>query len=116
MLPTIGHTYMADIWSIGVLICEMLGGFTPFGPKAMEMGVAQNMIPDGPGGVSSIHPQQIIEMVNSGRIILPKNLSMMARDLVRRILVADPNVRLDIKDIKQHKFFRGVDWQKVAQK
>jgi protein kinase A len=25
-----GHTYKADIWSIGILICEMIGGFTPF--------------------------------------------------------------------------------------
>jgi serine/threonine protein kinase len=25
-----GHTYKADIWSIGILICELLGGFTPF--------------------------------------------------------------------------------------
>lgn len=30
MMPSIGHTYKADIWSIGILICEMLGGFTPF--------------------------------------------------------------------------------------
>lgn len=28
-----GHTYKADIWSIGILICEMLGGFTPFQNK-----------------------------------------------------------------------------------
>jgi len=25
-----GHTYKADIWSIGILICELIGGFTPF--------------------------------------------------------------------------------------
>ena len=30
MLQNIGHTHKADIWSIGILICEMLGGFTPF--------------------------------------------------------------------------------------
>ena len=26
----IGHDYKADIWGIGVLLCEMLGGFSPF--------------------------------------------------------------------------------------
>ena len=36
-----GYNYKADIWSFGILICELLGGFTPFGPKAMEIGVAQ---------------------------------------------------------------------------
>ena len=35
-----GYDYKADIWSFGILICEMLGGFTPFGPKAMDIGVA----------------------------------------------------------------------------
>lgn len=29
----IGHTYKADIWSIGILICELIGGFTPFQSK-----------------------------------------------------------------------------------
>jgi protein kinase A len=25
-----GYNYKADVWSIGILICEMMGGFTPF--------------------------------------------------------------------------------------
>jgi len=25
-----GYSFKADIWSIGILICEMMGGFTPF--------------------------------------------------------------------------------------
>ena len=37
----VGYSHKADIWSFGVLICEMLGGFTPFGPKAMEIGAIQ---------------------------------------------------------------------------
>ena len=103
------YGYKADIWSFGILICEMIGGFTPFGSKAMEIGVAQDGL-----GVCTMPPQMIIEMVNSGRIILPKNLTPVTRDIVRKILVADPNVRLEIKDIMQHKFFEGVDWQRVS--
>ena len=49
-------------------------------------------------------------------MILPKNLTPLTRDLVRRILVPDPEVRLEIKDIMQHKFFEGVNWQRVAKK
>ena len=52
-------------------------------------------------------------MANSGRLILPKNLNPVTRDLVKRVLVADPEVRLDIKDIMRHKFFEGVDWHAV---
>lgn len=43
-----GYNYKADIWSFGILICEILGGFTPFGPKAMEIGVAQEGNFDSP--------------------------------------------------------------------
>ena len=96
----------------------MLGGFTPFGPKAIEIGASNNMF-EGTSighGYSAMPPQQIVEMANSGRIILPKNLNPITRDLVKRILVADPEVRLDIKDIMKHKFFEGVDWASVERR
>ena len=44
-------------------------------------------------------PQTIIEMASLGQLNLPKNLMPVTRDLVKRILVADPNSRLEIKDI-----------------
>ena len=49
-------------------------------------------------------------------MILPKNLNPVTRDLIRKILVPDPEVRLEIRDIMQHKFFEGVNWQRVARK
>lgn len=49
--------------------------------------------------MSVMPPNQIIDMANSGRIILPKNLNPVTRDLVRRILVPDPNTRLTLRDI-----------------
>lgn len=52
-----GYNYKADIWSFGILICELLGGFTPFGPKAMEIGVAQDLGFVDTGGMSAFHPQ-----------------------------------------------------------
>ena len=30
MLANVGHNYKADMWSIGIIMCEMIGGFTPF--------------------------------------------------------------------------------------
>jgi serine/threonine protein kinase len=35
-------------------------------------------------------------------------MSSLAKDLVRNILVVDPNMRPEIADIKQHKYFRSV--------
>ena len=60
-----GYNYKADIWSFGILICEILGGFTPFGPKAIEIGVAQGAFIDSSpgGGFSSMPPQKMIELV-----------------------------------------------------
>ena len=49
-------------------------------------------------------------------MVLPKNLTPLTRDVVRKILVADPNGRLEIRDIMRHKFFEGVDWRGVAEK
>ena len=39
-----------------------------------------------------------------GFLQLPKNMSSLAKDLVRKILVVDPNMRLEISDIKQHNY------------
>jgi serine/threonine protein kinase len=112
-----GYGYKADVWSFGILICELLGGFTPFGNAAMQIGVAQEGLGSHvPPSMAAMPPQQIVEMVNSGRIILPKNLTAQTRDLVKKILVADPGMRLEIKGIMQHKFFEGVDWEAVARK
>lgn len=47
---------------------------------------------------------------------LPKNMSRLAKDLVKNILVFDPNMRFEISDIKQHKFFRGVKWDAIAKR
>jgi serine/threonine protein kinase len=32
-----GYSYKADIWSFGILICEMMGGFTPFKEKEEDI-------------------------------------------------------------------------------
>lgn len=61
-------------------------------------------------------PNKIVEMANAGRLILPKNLTPVARDLVKRILVPDPEVRLEIRDIMKHRFFNGVDWDAVERR
>ena len=46
----------------------------------------------------------MIEKIMQGELNLPKNMSSLAKDLVRNILVVDPNMRLEIAGIKQHKF------------
>ena len=83
MIPSVGHTYKADIWSIGILICEMIGGFTPFQNKH-----------------EADNPKAIMEKCRSGKLNLPKNLVGNARDLVKLLLTDDPITRLEINQIK----------------
>jgi protein kinase A len=95
----IGHTYKADIWSIGILICEMIGGFSPFQNKE-----------------DARNPKSIMEKCRSGNLNLPKNLKGKTRDLVQLLLVDDPELRLEISQIKDHNFFRGIDWNQLKKR
>ena len=95
----VGHTYKADIWSIGILICELIGGFTPFQSKD-----------------EARNPKMIMEKCRSGQLNLPKNLKGNARELVKLLLVEDPNERLELSQIKEHKFLVGIDWNKLKQR
>jgi protein kinase A len=88
-----GHNYKADIWSIGILICEVMGGFTPFQSKH-----------------EASNPKLIMEKCRNGKLNLPKNLNGNQRDLVKTLLHEDPNQRPEIFQIKEHSFFREIDW------
>lgn len=96
MLAEVGHTYKADIWSIGILICEMVGGFTPFQGKN-----------------EADNPRVIMEKCRSGKLNLPKNLQGNARDLVKHMLTDDPSIRFEISQIKTHAFFKGFSWRDI---
>lgn len=62
-----------------------------------------------------LNPLQIIETIMTGKLQLPRNMSSLGKDLIRNILCVDPNMRLEIADIKQHKYFRGIKWDLIAQ-
>ena len=98
-MGSIGHTYKADIWSVGILICEMIGGFVPFKQ-----------------GMEASNPKTIMEKIRSGNLNLPRNLNTVARDLVKKLLADDPLQRLEISEIKAHKFFQGINWKKLQSK
>lgn len=101
------YNYKCDIWSFGILICELVGGFTPFSRSL------KSKLGDADVEMSA---QEMIELANSGNISLPKNLNSVTRDLIQKILVADPNQRIEIEEIKAHKFFKSVDWEMTSSK
>ncbi|KAB1200782.1 Protein kinase G11A [Morella rubra] len=90
-----GHGSAVDWWTFGIFLHELLYGKTPFkgsGNRATLFNVVgqQLKIPDSPA------------------------TSYASRDLIRGLLVKEPQHRLGVKrgatEIKQHPFFEGVNW------
>ena len=84
VIQKLGHTTQADIWGLGVLLWEMIGGFTPF---------------------QDSNPKKVYQNIIHWDIKWPKNIDPFAKDLVSKILVVDPEMRATLKQIKRHKFF-----------
>lgn len=95
-----GHGKAVDWWALGILIFEMLAGYPPF-------------FDDNPFG--------IYEKILGGKIQFPSHFDVNAKDLVRKLLTADRTRRLgNLKggaaDVKTHKWFKGVDWDRIHEK
>jgi serine/threonine protein kinase len=76
-----GHGTTLDIWNLGVLLYEMLTGDAPF--KADTQSVMFN---------------KILRV----KIEFPKSFSPLAKDLVLRLLRANPEERLTIEEVQRH--------------
>lgn len=90
-----GHTSAVDWWALGILLYEMLYGYTPFRGKTRQRTFANILHKDVrfPASIS---------------------VSLPARQLMYRLLHRDPANRLGsyegANEIKQHPFFRGIKW------
>ncbi|ORZ39393.1 kinase-like domain-containing protein [Catenaria anguillulae PL171] len=95
-----GHGRAVDWWALGILIFEMLCGYPPF-------------FDDSAYG--------IYEKILAGRIHFPSHVDPAAKDLIKRLLTADTtrrlgNLRGGAEDVKNHAWFKGVDWEAVMAK
>ena len=95
-----GHGKAVDWWAVGVLIYELLTGYPPFYDE---------------------NPFGIYQLVLAGKVEFPRLVETHARDLVRKLLQADRAKRLgNLKaggdDLRKHKWFRGVDFDKIFRK
>ncbi|XP_059282306.1 serine/threonine-protein kinase D6PKL2-like [Lycium ferocissimum] len=90
-----GHGSAVDWWTFGIFLYELLFGKTPF---------------KGSGN------RQTLFNVVGQPLRFPESpvVSFSARDLIRGLLVKEPQHRLAYKrgatEIKQHPFFEGVNW------
>ena len=104
-----GHSFMSDWWSFGILIYEMLYGFTPF---------------------YNIDKERMFELILKGAISFPKyynngekqieyNVSEDAKNLISKLLEKNPGSRLGregIDEIKKEPFFYYIDFDDLNKK
>ena len=73
-----------DIWAIGIILFAMLCGYLPFEDDDND-----------------ILFQKILEC----KLNYPSHLSPLAKDIMKKILVTNPEKRIKIPQIKKHKFY-----------
>ena len=47
---------------------------------------------------------------------MPKYISKEAKDLLNQLLNKRPDKRITLDKVKQHEFFKGLDWEKLMRK
>uniref|UniRef100_A0A1B6GL38 cAMP-dependent protein kinase n=1 Tax=Cuerna arida TaxID=1464854 RepID=A0A1B6GL38_9HEMI len=92
-----GYSKAVDWWALGVLIFEMISGRSPF---------------------VSPEPIKTYAKILSNRYVFTPDVLPHAKDLIKQLL--QPNISLRIgclkhgvKDIKDHPWFRPIDWMMV---
>lgn len=91
-----GHSFEVDWWSLGILLYELTGGIPPF--------YSQNV-------------NEMYQKIQQDKVKFPNTMSEPCRDLITQLLEREPTKRLgsknDIEDIKPHRFFKRLDWEKL---
>ncbi|KAL4426738.1 hypothetical protein ABPG74_006110 [Tetrahymena malaccensis] len=92
------NTYSSDWWSFGVLLFEMLLGYTPFYDQ------------------SPSQTQQ--KILSSKEIDFPKmaNISPAAKNLIQRCLDKNQKSRIKSNEVLSHEFFSDIKWRDIKER
>ncbi|CAH1994566.1 unnamed protein product [Acanthoscelides obtectus] len=89
-----GYGKAVDYWSFGVLLFEMSAGYPPF---------------------TSSDPMKVYERIIACKYKCPGSFSSELTDIIKNLLQLDlsrrfGNLRSGVQDIKNHRWFRDVEW------
>jgi len=85
MLLKKGHDTRVDIWSIGILMFELLAGYSPFVAKTN---------------------QELYQNIRRLKIQWPKDMPPLAKNLISKILKLNPLDRPSFDEILNHQWFK----------
>lgn len=80
---------------MGAVLYELLVGLPPF--------FTQNI-------------QVLYKSIQKAKLEIPKVVSTEATDLLKKMLHKKPSSRITIDMIKEHAFFREIDWERLQNK
>ena len=95
-----GYNKAVDWWAFGVLLYEMVAGYSPF---------------------FADQPIQMYEKIVSGKVRFPPHFSSDLKDLLHHLLRVNlterfGNLNNGVNDIKNHRWFQTTDWIAIYQK
>ena len=91
-----GSTYKSDIYGIGLLMYEMVTGKYAYFATSVKV----------------LYDKIKKNAINFNDPMLQGDI----KDLIMRMLAKEPENRIDIEDIKKHKYFADIDFDKVLNK
>ena len=91
-----GYNKLVDWWSLGVLLYEFLAGYSPYKEARVKIDI-------------KIYKKKLEQ---------DPLISDCAFDLIKKLCTFDVNKRIgkNVSDIKNHPFFKGIDWIKLEKK
>jgi len=85
----------ADYYSLGITMYQLLTGSLPFYNTDLS---------------------EMFSKISTGKLEMPDVVSREASDLIKKLTTRKPHKRLNIEQIKQHEFFKMLDWDSLYRK